>query len=98
MPDITREARGRPCQIRLPGCDGGGPSGTVVACHFPLSGFTGWAMKPPDIIAAWGCRPCHDRVDGRINYPRAAGQLALAIGVLRTISILWKEGKLRYEP
>lgn len=63
MKNARREARGKPCMVRLPGCDGGGE--TTVLAHYRLAGYCGTGLKPPDCMAAWACAPCHDAVDGR---------------------------------
>lgn len=85
MTPARREARGKPCMIRLPGCDGGGE--TTVLAHYRLAGYCGTGLKPPDELAAWACVSCHDAVDGRRNtgLPRAELLLAHAEGVMRTM-------------
>ena len=93
--NLRNEARHRPCQIRLPGCDGGGE--TTVLAHYRLSGYAGVGFKSPDIMGAWACYHCHDIVDGRRSVGEATRtdiRLAHAEGVLRTIHKLSEEGKL----
>lgn len=63
MKNARREARGKPCMVRLPGCDGGGE--TTVLAHYRLAGYCGTGLKPPDVFGAWSCGPCHDAIDGR---------------------------------
>lgn len=88
--NLRRLARNRPCQIRLPGtCNGN--SETTVLCHFRLAGISGMGLKPPDLIASWGCSACHSRVD-RDKSPEV--QLAFAHAVFRTQAILLREGKI----
>lgn len=83
--NLRREARGRPCMVRIPlVCDGGGE--TTVLAHFRLAGTCGTAVKPPDRLGAWCCGPCHGYVGDR--HPD------LAIGVMRTQMKLIEEGKL----
>ncbi|HEJ7270062.1 TPA: DUF1364 domain-containing protein [Serratia marcescens] len=94
MSKLTDEARGRDCQIRIPGICNRNLETTVTA-HYRLSGTCGTAMKPDDTQAAWACSACHDEVDRRTrlndaNYAR----LMHAEGVMRTQGILRKEGKL----
>ena len=37
MTNLRKQARGKPCMVRLPGCTGGGDSdGTVVLAHYRL--------------------------------------------------------------
>ena len=92
--DLRKLARGKPCQIRLPGCNH--DRSTVVLCHYRLAGYSGTGMKPPDIMGAWGCSECHGRVDGVIKteHSRDIVRLAHAEGVLRTIAALQKDGYL----
>ncbi|MHB8388269.1 MAG: nuclease domain-containing protein [Acidobacteriaceae bacterium] len=82
-------AQGKPCMIRLPGCDGGGA--TTVAAHYRLAGYCGAGIKPDDdIFVAWACHHCHAVVDGRIfappGYFRSDVRLAHAEGCLRTMA------------
>lgn len=81
-----QEARGKPCMVRLPGCDGGGE--TTVLAHYRLAGTCGVGTKPPDEQAAWACHHCHAIVDGRAwppsGYTTTTVRLAHAEGVLRT--------------
>ena len=91
--NLRKEARGRPCTIRLPGCDGGGE--TTVLAHFRDG--AGLGLKPDDLAyGAWSCASCHDAVDQRRKVPyhtQAEIRLAHAVGVMRTINQLRKEGK-----
>lgn len=83
--NLRKLANGRPCMVRLPGCDGGGP--TTVLAHYRLAGYCGVSMKPPDSMGAWCCAPCHAVVDGRenmANLTRVEIRLAHAEGVMRT--------------
>jgi hypothetical protein len=87
MSKLTLLARGKPCTVRLPGCDGGGE--TTVGAHYrSLRYGAGTAIKPNDYILAWCCASCHDAVDGRRAIPamtRAEIRAAHAEGVLETI-------------
>lgn len=93
---LTKLARNRPCQIRLPGCDGGGE--TTVGCHYRLAGYCGTGIKPPSWMLAWGCNHCHSVVDGRdkITHGPSRDQIRLAHaeGVLRTLSALAELGEI----
>jgi hypothetical protein len=79
-----KAAKGQPCLVRLPGCDGGGE--TTVLAHYRLAGYCGTGIKPPDEMGAYACVNCHDAIDGRRNcgLPRAELRLAHAEGVMRT--------------
>lgn len=92
---LREAARGRPCLIRLPGCDGGGE--TSCLAHYRLAGYSGTARKPPDLMGAIGCDPCHAAVDGRRRiegYTRTEIRLAHAEGCLRTAVEFQREGLL----
>ena len=95
MSKLRKEARGRPCQIRVPGICTGGGEDTVLA-HYRLAGHCGIGQKPMDILGAWSCAACHDAVDGRNPQGRDREWLRLchSEGVLRTIGALQMEGKL----
>lgn len=91
--NLRQLAKGKPCMIRLPGCDGGGP--TTVLAHFRLSGYCGVGMKPSDLLAAHACASCHDMVDGRRKLAGVSAselRLAHALGVMRTLAALEREG------
>ena len=94
MSKLTHEARGRDCQIRIPGICNRNPE-TTVAAHYRLAGTCGTAIKPDDTQAAWACSACHDEVDRRTRLIDANdARLMHAEGVMRTQEILRKEGKL----
>lgn len=94
---ITQLAEGQPCLVRIPGCDGGGP--TTVAAHYRLAGMCGMGIKPADILAAWCCDHCHAVVDGRKPAPagwtRDQVRLAHAEGVMRTQERLLRMGAIK---
>jgi hypothetical protein len=54
-------------------------------------------MKPPSLLGAWCCSSCHDVIDGRAKSIRDANdrRLAFAEGVMRTLAMLIKLGKLK---
>lgn len=83
--NLRKLARGQPCLVRIPGCNGGGE--TTVLAHYRLAGTCGVGMKPDDSQAAFACSHCHDVCDGRKpmqGYTRTEIRLAFAEGVLRT--------------
>lgn len=91
MSKLTKLARGRECQVRLPCCNHN-PETTVLA-HFRLAGICGIGMKPHDLLGAWACSACHDEIDRRTRlFPLEFVRLAHAEGVIRTINIATKEG------
>ena len=96
MADLRKLAKGRECQIRIPGvCNFN--SETTVLAHFRLIGVSGLGLKPPDLLGAWSCSDCHDAVDRRrfkeleFDFVR----LAHAEGVLRTQAKLIEEGIIK---
>ncbi|WP_145494968.1 DUF1364 domain-containing protein [Yersinia massiliensis] len=94
MANLRKEARGRECQIRIPGvCNGNNE--TVVLAHYRLAGTCGTGFKPSDEQAAWGCSACHNECDRRTRLIDGdTARLYHAEGVMRTQNILRKEGKL----
>lgn len=86
--NLRKAARGQPCQVRLPWCDGGGE--TTVLAHYRLGGLCGTGLKPPDLLGAWCCFSCHEIIDGRrnVDLSREEIRLAHAEGVLRTLAKL----------
>lgn len=94
MSKLTKLARDRECQVRLPCCNHN-PETTVLA-HFRLAGICGIGMKPHDILGAWACSACHDEIDRRTRlFPVEIARLAHAEGVVRTINALIKDGNLK---
>jgi hypothetical protein len=82
---LRESARGRECQIRLPGICNHNPE-TTVLCH--LNGG-GAGTKHSDLHAAFGCSGCHDEVDGRTRrHAREQVKLWFLEGVIRT-QIIW---------
>ncbi|MEI7143266.1 DUF1364 domain-containing protein [Pectobacterium brasiliense] len=94
MTDFKKEARGRDCQIRIPGVCNFNPETTVLT-HYRLAGTCGTGIKPDDRQAAWGCSACHDEIDRRTRHiDTETARLCHAEGVMRTLNILISEGKL----
>lgn len=89
MNAVRRDAIGRECQIRLPGCQ----TAPCCRCHFRMSGISGMGLKSPDWLSAWGCASCHDQVD-RIGRGDLQTQLDFALAVFRTLYIADREGRL----
>jgi hypothetical protein len=88
--NLRNLARGRNCQIRLPGVCNFDPATTVLA-HYRMAGLSGMGMKSPDLCAAWSCSSCHEYVDRCRDDTTARAFLE---GVLRTIAELNREGKV----
>jgi hypothetical protein len=93
---ITDSARGRNCEIRVPGICCGDPEKTVP-CHVRLIGISGAGLKAPDIFIAYGCTPCHDYVDSRTQGVDTYSErrAMLLEGMVRTQAILLSKGLIR---
>lgn len=93
---ITKAARGRECQVRVPGHCNGDPE-TVVLAHYRMAGTCGTGYKPNDLQGAWACSGCHDAIDGRTKSQWAGEDLRLmhAEGCFRTIDTLVREGLVK---
>lgn len=89
MSKLTESARGRECQIRIPGICNRDES-TTVLCHL---GGAGMGLKHDDRHAAFGCSACHDEVDRRTRkIPYEMAKLYLLEAIIRTQAIWIKEG------
>ena len=93
MGKLRQSARGKFCQIRIPGYCLYHPE-TVCLCH--LNGG-GMALKTLDIHGAYGCQVCHDIVDGKLKtkYTKDERRLMHLEGMVRTQEIMWKEGLIK---
>lgn len=92
---LTKAARGRECQVRIPGICNGNPETTVLA-HYRLAGTCGVGSKPSDLQGAWACSACHDAIDGRSRaVTRDEARQLHAEGVMRTQDQLVREGLVR---
>lgn len=95
MTNFKKEARGRDCQIRIPGVCNFNPETTVLA-HYRLAGTCGTGIKPDDIQGAWACSSCHDEIDRRTRHiDTETARYLHAEGVMRTLAILIDEEKIR---
>jgi hypothetical protein len=92
---LRKEARGRDCMVRLPGICNHNPE-TVVLAHVRMAGISGMGLKADDLLGAWACSSCHDLIDRRAHtdLDRDFVRLAHLEGVIRTIAILRREGKV----
>lgn len=92
---LTKAARGRGCQVRIPDICNGNPETTVLA-HYRLAGTCGVGSKPNDLQGAWACSACHDAIDGRSRaVTRDEARQLHAEGVMRTQDQLIREGLVR---
>jgi len=95
MSDLKKAARGRECQVRIPGICNHNAETSVLA-HIRLAGICGVGIKPPDLIETIACSACHDEIDRRTRVVDAeyAKECALE-GMARTQVIWLKEGLIR---
>jgi len=88
----TRSARGKPCQVRIPGVCNFNPETTVLA-H--LNGGGG-GTKHLNIHGAYACSTCHTWLDGGYvkTHARADRDLAHMEAIVRTQIIMVNDGVL----
>ena len=95
MTDLCKAARGRECQVRIPGVCNSNDETSVLA-HVRLAGLCGIGIKPPDLIATIACSACHDEIDRRTRLVDAEYAHVCALeGMARTLVIWLKEGKVK---
>ena len=98
MSKVTKSARGRDCQIRLPSVCNFNPE-TTVLCHANgLSAGKGIGLKSHDLFSAYGCSSCHDVYDRRKKHPYlsyAEVEVCFMEGHWRTLQILIDEGVIK---
>ena len=91
--NLRTYAKGRDCDIRLPGICNFDPA-TSVWAHLPGGGM---GTKKPDILGCVACSACHDEVDRRthltdFDYARRSHMEA----ILRRQEVLVGEGVLSW--
>ena len=92
MSKLRQSAKGRECQVRIPGVCNRNPETTVLA-H--LNGG-GMGMKHPDLFGAFACSACHDEIDRRTRLEcYEVSRLCHLEGIIRTQSIWLKEGLIK---
>jgi len=91
MSKLRKSAKGRECQIRIPGvCNHN--SETVVLCHL---GGAGMGIKNDDMFAAFGCSCCHNVIDGRLRT-NIDYRMYFYDAMVRTQKIWLKEGLITH--
>lgn len=88
--DLRRNARGRPCMVRLPCCTY--DNDQTVLAHY-RSASTGMGRKEHDFLGAWACADCHAVVDGAEieGWSRQDIKTAFLEAILRTQSAILEE-------
>lgn len=98
MSKIRQSARGKECQVRIPGVCSGDDSTVVWAHAIGHASGKGIGMKSHDILGAYACQKCHDAYDRRI---KPYGVLYFQVkecfyeGHLRSLQILIDEGLVK---
>jgi len=85
---FTDLAKGRKCEIRVPGVCNFNPE-TTVPCHYRLAGLAGLAFIPPVFMFAFGCSACHTYCD---THHDDSTRLMHAEGCFRTLAALKRMG------
>lgn len=94
VPKITRSAKGKECQFKIPGVCNGNPE-TTVWCHSDESeDGKGYGHKAHDIFGAFGCAACHHWYDNG-PAPREEKRFYFNRAMKRSWKILWREGVIR---
>ncbi len=94
--NLRTYARGKECQIRLPGCLPG--EETVSLCHIRTP-TTGGSQKEHDLLGAWGCESCHAIVDGRKmlhKWDKKDIEIAFHEAIVRTQKELIERGIVKW--
>jgi hypothetical protein len=88
--NLRKYARGKDCQVRIPGVCNFDPETTVLA-HVRLTGISGMGIKAPDLLGAHCCSACHEYCDTHNLMLRD-----FLIGVMRTQAQLIKDGIVKW--
>jgi hypothetical protein len=95
MSVLRESARGRECQVRIPGyCNH--DNDTVVLAHMNGGGL---ALKNPDLFGSFACSSCHDALDGRVRvhaHDAVNVKLMFMEGIIRTQRIWLEEELINY--
>lgn len=91
----TRSARGKPCQVRIPGvCKPAPENETTIPAHINGAGM---ALKHSSIHLAYCCDACHEWLDGGYVKDASYGcdrDLLHLEAVIRTQIIMIEDGVL----
>ena len=94
MSKLRKSAKGRNCEVRIPGVCNFNPE-TVVLAHL---GGAGMGLKRNEVHGAFCCSSCHDEIDGRTidsEFTRRDLKLMHHQGVERTQDIWIEEGLIK---
>ena len=88
--NLRKFARGKECQLRLPGICNFDTATTVLA-HVRRGGVAGMGQKPPDICGIHACFDCHSAMDGRSSWKNTPSDTDVLEGLNRTLAVVSKE-------
>ncbi|MDE3930953.1 DUF1364 domain-containing protein [Glaesserella parasuis] len=92
--NLRKEAKGRECQVRLPGVCNFNAETSVLA-HYRMAGLNGVGQKPDDIFGAWARSAWHVEFDHRTRKLEiGVVRHAHAEGEFKTQGIFRRQGKL----
>ncbi len=97
---ITKSAKGKECQIRIPHVCSHNPETVVWAHANGLAAGKGIGMKSPDALGSYACQKCHDLYDMRTpisgtGLTHDQVKLYFYEGHMRSLKILIKEGLIK---
>jgi len=87
--NLRKLAKGKACQLRLPGVCNFYIETTVLA-HVRRGGVAGYGEKPPDLCGIHACSACHDAMDGRYGPNNIPSDTDVLEGLCRTLAIVSK--------
>lgn len=88
--DLRKFAKGKACQLRLPGICNFDTETTVLA-HVRRGGVAGMRQKPPDLCGIHACSACHNAMDGRSGPKKVPADTDVLEGLNRTLAFVSKE-------
>jgi len=97
-PNLLKLARGKPCLLLSPICQGG--TGTTVACHGAgVANGKGMGYKVSDFLTVWGCHSCNHYTDAYNGATKEQKQAVFEAGHRRQV-IEWQRivGDMSFTP
>ncbi len=88
--NLRKFAKGKICQLRLPGVCNFYIETTVLA-HVRRGGVAGMRQKPPDLCGIHACSNCHSALDGRLGPKKEPSDTDVLEALCRTLAIVSKE-------
>lgn len=94
IPELLAIARGKKCQIRIPGICNGNPETTVAAHSNWYENGKGGALRAHDCFAAWACSACHFEIDQGKLLDYEEKKIYWQRGFERTLVAMFEQGIL----